>query len=86
MSQAMSNKDRDEDSGRFKAEYPPEEVFAAIREVGGRAATREIADYIGSSREAAYMKLQRMEERGEVESQKVGTNRMWMAPEDEEDQ
>lgn len=84
MSQVMGDRKRDEDTGRFTDEYPPEELLAAIRDIGSRVATSEIADRIGSTRQAAHAKLQKMEERGQVESQMVGGNRMWSIAEEGE--
>lgn len=78
--------DRDEDTGRYLPEYQPEEALAAIREVGGRTATTEVADHLGSTREAAYMILARLQEQGEVRSEMVGGNRMWEIVEEGEEE
>ena len=77
MSKVMTKWKRDEYSGRFTDKYPPEEVLAVIDDIGGRATTSEIADGLGSSREAAYMKLQMMEENGQITSRKAGGIRVW---------
>lgn len=84
MAQVMPH-DRDDETGQYLPEYPPEEALAAIREVGGRTATTEVAEHLGSTREAAYMILARLEERGEVRSEMVGANRMWEIVEVEEE-
>ena len=82
MRQVMSDRKRDENSGRFTDKYPPEVVVEAIQTLGGRAATSEVAAQIDSSRDTAYKKLQILEERGDVKSQKVGGIRVWQIPED----
>lgn len=84
--QMMTDRDRerDEESGQFKAEYPAADVINAINDLGGRATSPEIADEIGSSRVTAYRKLQRMEERSEVTSQKIGGIRIWTLPDHHE--
>jgi uncharacterized membrane protein len=82
--QETTNRDRDEESGQFKAEYPAADVISAINDLGGRATSPEIADEIGSSRVTAYRKLQRMEEEGEVTSQKIGGIRVWALPDNHE--
>jgi predicted transcriptional regulator len=77
MSHVMSKWERDEKSGRFTDKYPPEDVLAVIDDYGGRATTTEIADGLGSSRDAAYMKLQMMEENNQITSSKAGGIRVW---------
>lgn len=77
MSHVMSRWERDEKSGRFTDKYPPEDVLAVIDDFSGRATTTEIADGLGSSRDAAYMKLRMMEENGQITSHKAGGIRVW---------
>jgi GTP-sensing pleiotropic transcriptional regulator CodY len=72
-----SDRDRDEDSGRYVDKYPPEEILEAIDDLSGTAATSEVADAIGCSRDTAYKKLQLMEERGQVTSRRAGGIRVW---------
>lgn len=86
MSQSVPSRKRDEDTGRFQEKYPPNEVIAAIRDIGGRATTAEVAEQIGSSRGSAYEKLRRMEENEQIKSRKTGRVRVWSVAEDSEQQ
>lgn len=77
MSQLVPSRKRDEDSGRFEEEYPPEEVIAAIQKHGGQAGTPDIAGEIDSAHGTARYKLQVMEEQGYVESRKISGVYIW---------
>jgi hypothetical protein len=83
MSQVVPGRKRDEDSGRFQEEYPPEEVLAAIRKHGGYAGSAAVAEEIGTTTESAYVKLRAMEEQGYVDSQLVGQSRIWEVAEED---
>jgi hypothetical protein len=83
MSQVVPGRNRDEDSGRFQEEYPPEEVIAAIQNQDGYAGTASVADEIGTTTESAYVKLRAMEDEGYVESQLVGQSRIWEVAEED---
>lgn len=72
-----SERERDEESGRFTEEYPPEELVAAIRDAGGAAGTQEVAERVGCSYETAYKKLRWLEDAGEIAHRKVGNARLW---------
>jgi transposase len=72
-----SERERDEESGRFTEEYPSEELVAAIRNAGGAAGTQEVATTVGCSYETAYKKLRRLEDAGELTHRKVGNARLW---------
>lgn len=74
----MTNPERDEDTGKFTETYPREDFLAAIEKEGGMAGTSDIAEQVGVIRETAYKKLQRMEEDGQVKSQKVGNSLVWL--------
>jgi len=73
---AMGERERDEDSGQFSEEYPPELFLEAIGELGS-AGTTDIAEYVGCDRRTAYLKLQALEEQEKVSSQKVGNALLW---------
>ena len=78
----MSDRERDEESGRFSEEYPRKLFVQAIEAEGGQAGTSEIADRVGCIRETAYKKLVRMEEDSEVSSRKFGNSLVWSITED----
>ncbi|ELZ21065.1 hth domain-containing protein [Halosimplex carlsbadense 2-9-1] len=73
----MGNPERDNETGKFTVKYPREDFLEAIRKNGGMAGTSDIAESIGVIRETAYKKLKRMEEDGEVNSQRVGNSLVW---------
>ena len=72
----MGDRDRDENSGRFTEEYPREDFLQALEELGATGTT-DVSDYVGCDRRTAYLKLQALEEEGEIESQKVGNALLW---------
>lgn len=70
--------DRDENSGRFTVTYPPGEFVEAIRNEGGEAGTKAVAERVGCSYETAYKKLRALEEAGTLEPRKVGNAYLWV--------
>jgi predicted transcriptional regulator len=72
----MGDRNRDEDSGKFSEEYPQEDFIWALEELGA-SGTTDIAEYVGCDRRTAYLKLQTLEEEGDVESQKIGNALLW---------
>jgi len=72
----MGDRERDEESGKFTEEYPPQEFIQALDELGP-SGTTEISDHIGCDRRTAYLKLKSLEEEGEVSSTKVGNSLFW---------
>lgn len=83
MPQLVPDRKRDEDTGRYQEEYPPEEVVAAIRQHGGQAASSDVAEELGCSRGTAYYKLRAMAEQGYVESQIIGGINIWTVAEED---
>lgn len=51
------------------------EYLEAIEE--GNQTSTEIADYVDVARQTAYERLHRMEERGQVEGEKIGNTIRW---------
>ncbi|WP_256299322.1 transcriptional regulator [Haloarchaeobius salinus] len=72
----MGDRDRDEESGKFTEEYPPQDFLKALDELGP-SGTTDISNYIGCDRRTAYLKLKSLEEEGEVRSRKVGNSLLW---------
>lgn len=73
----MGERRRNADTGRYTDKYPPDEILHAIWELGGRAATSEVAEEIGASRDTAYKKLQSMADEGLLDGRKAGGIRVW---------
>ena len=67
---------QDSQSGRFSEVYSNED-FLSLLDERGQAATSEIADALGCSREHAYRRLRDLEDEGEVESRTVGGSKLW---------
>lgn len=65
--------------GRFTPQQPDGEVIAAVRE-NDPAATSEVAEVLGVSRQAADKRLRSLAEAGEVETKKIGAVRVWYLP------
>jgi predicted ArsR family transcriptional regulator len=72
----MSDRNRDENSGKFSEEYPREDFLRALDELGA-AGTTDIAEEVGCDRRTAYLKLQDLEDDGDIKSQKVGNALLW---------
>jgi hypothetical protein len=72
----MGDRDRDQNSGKFIEEYPPQDFLKALAELG-QSGTTDISDYIGCDRRTAYLKLKSLEEEGEIRSRKVGSSLLW---------
>lgn len=72
----MGERDRDENSGKFTEEYPPQDFLEALSNLGS-SGTTDVAEYVGCDRRTAYLKLKSLENRGEVRSQTVGKSLLW---------
>lgn len=72
----MRDRDRDEESGKFREEYPPQDFLDALAELGP-SGTTDIADHVDCDRRTAYLKLKSLEEDGKITSSKVGNSLLW---------
>ncbi|EMA29082.1 MULTISPECIES: helix-turn-helix domain-containing protein [Halobacteriales] len=72
----MGDRKRDENSGRFSEEYPRDDFLRVLEELGA-VGTTDVAEHVGCDRRTAYLKLQSLEEEGDVESRKVGNALLW---------
>lgn len=72
----MEDRERDEDSGKFAEEYPLEAFLDALDELGP-AGTTDVSEHVGCDRRTAYLKLQSLEDDGEITSRKVGNALLW---------
>ena len=78
----MTDRERDAETGKFVDKYPQEALLEAIRELGGIAATSEVAEAVAADRNTVYKKLQSMEGEGDVSSRKAGGIRVWEVEQD----
>jgi DNA-binding IclR family transcriptional regulator len=69
--------DRSKD-GRFKSEYPDGDFLAAVDELTPHGSTQKIADLVGCNRDTAYRRLDRLEDEGYLDSEKLGNVRIWL--------
>ena len=51
----MGDRDRDEKSGKFTEEYPPQDFLKALAELGA-SGTTDISDYVGCDGGTAYLR------------------------------
>jgi len=66
---------RDSETGQYEEVYSDEELLDLLE--GTRLGTSEVADHLGCHRTTAHDKLTRLEEKGLIESTKVGNTLMW---------
>jgi len=74
----MEERERDT-SGRFTGEVTGDDVVAAVR-AHDPAATSEVADAVGVSRQAVDRRLRRLRDDGRVSSKKIGASLVWFTP------
>lgn len=74
--------DRDEDSGKFREQYPTESFLKAVNELD-MATTSKVADSVGCSYDLAYRRLTTMADKGKVVKSEVGGSFVWSEPEPE---
>lgn len=67
---------QDSQSGQFSEVYSDED-FLSLLDERGQAATSEVGNALGCSREHAYRRLRELEDQGEVESRTVGGAKLW---------
>ena len=75
---APNDRDRDDETGRYTEEYPPDDFVAAIEAGGGATGTKDVADAVGCSYELAYRKLRQMADDGTIDRRKVGNVNLWV--------
>lgn len=74
----MVEKERDT-SGRYSRSVDDTDVVAAVQ-AHDPAATSEIAEAVGITRQGADRRLRDLRERGEVSSKKIGASLVWFTP------
>lgn len=85
MAHAMVGKDRDDDTGQYTDTYPTDEFIEAIRELGGAAGTREIAEAVDCHRDTARRRLNSLTDEGLLMRKDVGDAALWIIANDEEE-
>lgn len=65
--------------GRYAAEHTDDEILAAVR-AHEPAATSEVADEIGMTRQGADRRLRQLRDHGRVNSKKIAASLVWFAP------
>ena len=69
-------------TGEFTETYPAAEFLTAVRD-RAPAATKEVADGVGCTRQNADYRLRQLRADGEVRSKKVGTSLVWLLADSE---
>ncbi len=75
----MVERNRDKSTGQFAGEVTADDVVAAVR-AHDPAATSEVGDELGVSRQAADRRLRRLRDDGRVSSKKIGASLVWFMP------
>jgi predicted transcriptional regulator len=70
-------KERDDETGKYTENYPPEKFVSALKELGSEASTQEIADRVGCAYRTAHAKLSTLEDAGKITSRTVGNAKLW---------
>lgn len=73
--QPMPGADRN-DEGKYSDTYDDSDFLNAVRQLGG-AGTTDVANEIGCDRRTAYVRLNELEDNGEVTSKKIGKALYW---------
>ena len=68
--------DRDDESGRFREEYPTEAFLSAVTDLDV-ATTSNVADEVGCSYDLAYRRLNELADKNEIEKSTVGGSFVW---------
>ena len=76
----MTNPERDPESGKLTEQYSDEEFVEAVGE-HEPASTTEVAETVGCSRRNANVRLDKLEEAGEVQSKMAGNSLIWLLTE-----
>ncbi|RBI58620.1 ArsR family transcriptional regulator [halophilic archaeon] len=79
------NPNRNDETGQYSAGYTPDDALNALRELGGTAGTADVGEQMGCARRTAYNKLKELYESDRIDSQEVGSSRLWILIEDSED-
>jgi DNA-binding Lrp family transcriptional regulator len=75
--------DNRNEQGRFEPEHTDADVLAAV-DAHAPAATSEVADALGVSRQAADYRLRRLRDEGQVNSKKIGASLVWFTGDESE--
>ena len=76
----MTNPERDPESGKLTEQYSDEDFLEAVEE-HEPASTSEVAEAVGCSRRNANVRLNKLEEAGEVQSKMAGNSLIWLLTE-----
>jgi len=74
---------RDNETGRYKQTYSTDQFLEALEALNGAAGTKEVADKVGCAYRTAHAKLSKLEEEGQITTQKVGKAFLWQLDVDE---
>jgi hypothetical protein len=74
----MVNPSRDDESGQYTTVYEDADFIGAIRDRGGAASTRQIADAVGCDKDTAYRRLRTLrDDQGVLDSEDIGNTMLW---------
>jgi len=73
----MSERNRDEETGKYADSYTDEDFLRAIESFGGAAGTADVAEVLGCSHSTAFVRLRKLEDGSKVDSREVGNSLLW---------
>jgi hypothetical protein len=68
--------DRNEDTGRYRREYPLELFLTAVDELE-LATTSKVTEKVGCSYDLTYRRLNELEKQGNLTKQEIGGSFVW---------
>lgn len=78
--QESMNDERDEQSGKFKQKYDPDQLIEAIQDQGGSATAREVADRLDAPRRSIHTRLAELHDDDRLGKRQVGPSVLWTLP------
>jgi predicted ArsR family transcriptional regulator len=69
--------DKHDESGQFTSTYEPEDFVSAVAELD-LPTTADVADHVGCAHRTALHHLNKLEDRGELDSRMAGRAKIWM--------
>ena len=84
-SRGRDREDKGKD-GKFRQEFKDHEFLGAVKMLGPKVGTSDVAEDVGCDRDTAYKRLKKLRGEGEVESEKIGQSLVWTARETSDEQ
>lgn len=83
MADYQMPRDRDQDNGQYVPDYDATDFLNALRDLGGRAGTLDVAEAVGCHRDSARRWLNDLAEEGRIRRLDVGNAALWELTDEE---